>query len=326
MSTLSACSTLRPDCARAGAAPRRGWSSPSRRCQMTGPYLVGQAGFARAHPGAVAEQRVDLAVVGQQAEGLGELPGREGVGRIALVIDRQRRSRSRGRAGRDRRPAAGAPRTGPCRRACGTRATRRRSRARSSPSASARRSMALRARYSVVLEGRSRVGRAARSAPGECAAASMRAPSPSCSASIGTSRQPSSAQPLRFQRASTMSLALAGSAGQKEHPDAEQVLVVEAHAEALELRGEQLARDLGRARPSRHRSCHRRRPHRGGSGWRLPRPLSRRCRGRLPAQASDEADAARVMLEARVVQPARLEVRASRAVLPPATCSDWEIG
>ena len=44
-----------------------------------------QSGFARLHPGAVAEQRVDLAVVGQQAERLGQLPGWERVGRVALV-------------------------------------------------------------------------------------------------------------------------------------------------------------------------------------------------------------------------------------------------
>ena len=48
-----------------------------------------QAGLTRPHPGAIAEQGVDLAVVGQQAERLGELPGREGVGRVALVEDGQ---------------------------------------------------------------------------------------------------------------------------------------------------------------------------------------------------------------------------------------------
>jgi hypothetical protein len=42
------------------------------------------------HPGTIAEQRVDLAVVRKQSEGLGKLPGGEGVGRVALVIDGQR--------------------------------------------------------------------------------------------------------------------------------------------------------------------------------------------------------------------------------------------
>ena len=41
--------------------------------------------FARAHPVVVAAQRVDLAVVRDHAERVGELPGREGVGRETLV-------------------------------------------------------------------------------------------------------------------------------------------------------------------------------------------------------------------------------------------------
>ncbi len=43
------------------------------------------------HPVDVAAQRVDLAVVSEHAERLGETPGGEGVRRIALVIDRERR-------------------------------------------------------------------------------------------------------------------------------------------------------------------------------------------------------------------------------------------
>ena len=49
-----------------------------------------KAALARAHPVEVAAQGVDLAVVGQVAEGLGQLPGGEGVGAVALVHDGQR--------------------------------------------------------------------------------------------------------------------------------------------------------------------------------------------------------------------------------------------
>ena len=42
-----------------------------------------------AHPVDVAEQRVDLAVVREHAERLRQAPGREGVRRIALVVDRE---------------------------------------------------------------------------------------------------------------------------------------------------------------------------------------------------------------------------------------------
>ncbi len=48
------------------------------------------ARLARRHPVDVAAQRVDLAVVGDHAVGMGEPPGREGVGGEALVDERQR--------------------------------------------------------------------------------------------------------------------------------------------------------------------------------------------------------------------------------------------
>ena len=44
------------------------------------------------HPVLVAAQRVDLAIVRDHPEGLGERPLREGIGRIALVIDRKSRN------------------------------------------------------------------------------------------------------------------------------------------------------------------------------------------------------------------------------------------
>ena len=47
--------------------------------------------LARPHPVDVAAQGVDLPVVGDIAEGVGERPGREGVGREALVDHGQRR-------------------------------------------------------------------------------------------------------------------------------------------------------------------------------------------------------------------------------------------
>jgi hypothetical protein len=44
------------------------------------------------HPVDVAAQRIDLAVMGEDAEGLRQRPGREGVGRVALVIDGEGRN------------------------------------------------------------------------------------------------------------------------------------------------------------------------------------------------------------------------------------------
>ena len=52
---------------------------------------IGQPGFVAAHPVDVARDRVDLTVMRQHAEGLGQLPGGEGVGGIALMIDRKAR-------------------------------------------------------------------------------------------------------------------------------------------------------------------------------------------------------------------------------------------
>ena len=49
-----------------------------------------QRRLAGPHPVDVAGDRVDLAVVGEQAQRLGELPAREGVGREARVDDRER--------------------------------------------------------------------------------------------------------------------------------------------------------------------------------------------------------------------------------------------
>ena len=49
----------------------------------------GHADLVALHPVEVALQRVDLAVVGEHPEGLRQPPLREGVGRIALVIDRE---------------------------------------------------------------------------------------------------------------------------------------------------------------------------------------------------------------------------------------------
>ncbi len=56
--------------------------------------FMGEPRLVRLHPVEIAAQRVDLAVVGQHAEGLGQAPGREGVGRIALVIDGEGRGES----------------------------------------------------------------------------------------------------------------------------------------------------------------------------------------------------------------------------------------
>ncbi len=67
------------------------------------------------HPVDVALQRVDLAVVGEHAERLGQLPG---AGRCwsNSAGDRSRSARRSARpAGRDRRPSAARPGTCPCR-------------------------------------------------------------------------------------------------------------------------------------------------------------------------------------------------------------------
>ena len=58
---------------------------------VVAPVGVGQIVGARHHPVDIAFQRVDLAVVADQAEGLGTFPGGEGVGAVALVEDRNRR-------------------------------------------------------------------------------------------------------------------------------------------------------------------------------------------------------------------------------------------
>ncbi len=51
--------------------------------------------LAGAHPGRVAVDGVDLTIVREHMEGLSQLPGREGVGRVALVEDRDRRLEQR---------------------------------------------------------------------------------------------------------------------------------------------------------------------------------------------------------------------------------------
>ena len=77
----------------------------------------------RIHPVDVAADGVDLAVMRQEAVRVRQLPGREGVGREALMHQRQRRLRSAGCAdpGRSCRPAA--PAAGPCRPRSGSRTT-----------------------------------------------------------------------------------------------------------------------------------------------------------------------------------------------------------
>ena len=54
------------------------------------PHRRGKRRLARAHRVAIAPERIDLAVVGEQAERLGQRPAGQRVGRIALVKDRHR--------------------------------------------------------------------------------------------------------------------------------------------------------------------------------------------------------------------------------------------
>ena len=60
-------------------------SSPIDR--LIGEGRGGHADLVAPHPVQIALKRVDLAVVGQHPEGLGQPPFGEGVGRIALVED-----------------------------------------------------------------------------------------------------------------------------------------------------------------------------------------------------------------------------------------------
>ena len=80
-------------------------------------------GLARRHPVDVAAQRVDLAVMGDHPVGMRQRPGREGVGREALMHQRQRALEIGLGAGRDNICRAGRPGTCPCRPRCGTTAT-----------------------------------------------------------------------------------------------------------------------------------------------------------------------------------------------------------
>ena len=71
--------------------------------------------LARRHPVVVAAQRVDLAVVGDHPVGMRQRPGRERVGREALVHQRERALEIRLVQVADSRCRAGRPGTCPCR-------------------------------------------------------------------------------------------------------------------------------------------------------------------------------------------------------------------
>src|SRR3546814_2753101 len=67
-----------------------------------------QPGLVAGHPVDVAAHGVDLAVVGEHAERLRQPPGREGVGRVALVVDREIRDEALvGEVGIERRDLLG---------------------------------------------------------------------------------------------------------------------------------------------------------------------------------------------------------------------------
>ena len=69
----------------------RGPDDREHLLQVVAEQLGGELRLARAHPVDVAAQRVDLAVVGDEAERVGELPARERVRREAGVHERERR-------------------------------------------------------------------------------------------------------------------------------------------------------------------------------------------------------------------------------------------
>src|ERR671927_67546 len=92
------------DMVRRGATPPRpmigftpGGGRPARpRSTKTASSEAGtEPRLVALHPVDVAAQRVDLAVMGEDAEGLRERPGREGVGRVALVVDGEARHEAR---------------------------------------------------------------------------------------------------------------------------------------------------------------------------------------------------------------------------------------
>ncbi len=84
-------------CCKGRAALTQGlaYALPVSRSWFAGRRLLASKtaplGLAGLHPGGVALERVDLAIVREHVKRLGERPGGEGVGRIALVIDRDRR-------------------------------------------------------------------------------------------------------------------------------------------------------------------------------------------------------------------------------------------
>ena len=84
---------------------------------------------ARRHPVDVAAHRVDLAVVADEPVRVGEAPGREGVGREALMDEGQRRHRQRVAQILVEAARPAAPAADPCRRRCGSRRTACRGRA-----------------------------------------------------------------------------------------------------------------------------------------------------------------------------------------------------
>ena len=108
--------------------------------------IRGHPGLVGLHPVEIAGQRVDLAVMRQHAERLGQPPGRKGVGRIALVIDGEARDEALIQQVRDRTPTAARPGTCPYRSPSGRTASRCRNRryARPRPALSMRRRITIR--------------------------------------------------------------------------------------------------------------------------------------------------------------------------------------
>ena len=231
--------------------------------------------FARAHPVAVALQRVDLAVVRDHAVRVRQRPRREGVGREAAVHQRQRRLDARvDQIGEELRRAA-AWSACPCRPACGTTATG------STPPARPASRARMRLRATNSFRSRSMPVAAAgivdEQLPEARHDARGRSRRPSLG-SVGTSRQPSTRSP-----SSTMIASMRARLARQARIGGQ-----EAQADAVGA-----ARRAGRSRPPRagtrpapgsgcprHRRCWPRRPERrDGRGCRGRRARSRRCRG-----------------------------------------------
>ena len=266
--------------------------------QVVAEELGGELRLARADPVDVAAQRVDLAVVRDQAVRVRELPAREGVRREARVDERERAreplvgevrevapqlrrgehplvdDRSR-REARDHEIVArrAARRRGGSRRACARSAIRSPARSSDAPTNSCR----ITGAKSCACEPASSAGSGRRASRGR--------------------RCPSASDRLLEQLLEAA--AALGLVRQEAHRDA--VAPGRRQLEAAR-RCAGMRRAPGRGCPPRRRSLHRPRRRRDARDSRAPAARERRSRGCAAVEPRDERDAAGVVLVRGVVQ------------------------